>query len=134
MACSEGESGVRRGSPEITAAANPERAAIWVLASFGLLVAGLAGGALALAWRPLWAWPFPAAGFLGYLLAFRRGMLLLDPGIDSSWRHHAWIEHGPGPGHVRTSHGGGVRENPNRSRLFHPAPPYGPRREPRAIR
>jgi hypothetical protein len=58
----------------------------WFLASFGLLLAGLAGGAILHALRWDFAWTVPIVCFVGYLLAFRRGMLMWNPRIDRTWR------------------------------------------------
>ena len=59
---------------------------LWILAAFGLLFAGLAGGTALGASRSDIGWTVPLAGFAGYLLAFRRGMILWNPKIDGSWR------------------------------------------------
>ena len=67
----------------------------WIIASFGFLVAGLVGGTIMFVWEPDWVWPVPAAGFVGYLLAFRRGMLLWSPNIDMTWREYLWLDRDP---------------------------------------
>ena len=36
-------------------------------------------------------WPFPTVGFVGYILAFRRGMLQWNPNIDRTWRQYLWL-------------------------------------------
>ena len=64
---------------------------LWFLVAFGFLAAGLVGGTIVFAWRPDWMWPFPTVGFVGYIFAFRRGMLLWDPEIDRTWRQYLWL-------------------------------------------
>jgi len=60
-------------------------ASAWILVAVGLLIAGVLGGMI-VAGRS-WAWVFPLAGFSGYVLAFRRGLLVWNPeGLDSIWR------------------------------------------------
>ena len=71
---------------------NRRRAIVWVLVAFGFLIAGLAGGTILLAWKREWAWVFPVASFIGYLLAFRRGLLLWNPKLDRTWRRYLWLE------------------------------------------
>ena len=70
--------------------AKDRRDILWFLVAFGFLAAGLAGGTIMFAWRPEWMWPFPAAGFIGYVLAFRHGLLLWNPNIDRTWREYFW--------------------------------------------
>ena len=62
------------------------RVLAWILASFGFLVVGLAGGTALYAWRADLGWTVPLACFAAYLLAFRRGMVLWNPEIDRTWR------------------------------------------------
>src|ERR1700719_2596468 len=68
------------------------RETLWFLVAFGFLAAGLLGGTILYAWRPNWAWPLPVAGFVGYVLAFRRGLLLWNPNIDGTWRQYLWVD------------------------------------------
>jgi MFS family permease len=65
---------------------------LWFLVGFGFLAAGLVGGTIMFAWRPAWVWPFPVAGFVGYVLAFRRGLLLWNPNIDRTWREYVCLD------------------------------------------
>ena len=88
----ENGSGITRAIHEPAGAANPRRGLSWIIASFGFLVAGLVGGTIVFVWEPDWAWLLPAAGFAGYILAFRRGMLLWSPNIDMTWRQYLWLE------------------------------------------
>src|ERR1700752_3821043 len=67
----------------------------WFLLAFVFLAAGLVGGTILYGWRPDWAWPFPVAGFVGYVLAFRRGLLLWNPNIDRTWRQYLWLDSDP---------------------------------------
>ena len=60
--------------------------------AFGALIVGLAGGTIAFAGKTEWAWIFPPASFVGYILAFRRGMLLWDRNIDWIWRRPPSLE------------------------------------------
>ena len=84
--------GVGRAIPGPAGFASPRRGVSWILAAIGLLVAGLVGGTLMFAWRPDWMWPFPLAGFIGYVLAFRRGMIRWNPNIDRTWRRYFWLD------------------------------------------
>jgi len=59
----------------------------WFLAAFGLLLAGVVFGAALSTAKSDFHWFPPVAGFVGYLLAFRRGMVMSNPRIDESWRH-----------------------------------------------
>ena len=79
----EGRVGESAKSPGSNGGAAPFR---WILAAFGLLFAGLAGGIALKASSSDIGWTLPLAGFGGYLLAFRRGMILWNPKIDGSWR------------------------------------------------
>ena len=45
----------------------------WISAAFALLAFSLIAGAIAT--RESGAWEWPAAGFVGFVLAFRRGLL-----------------------------------------------------------
>lgn len=80
---------IESGSP---AATRRDEGLSWMLGAFGLLVVGLAGGTIFYTWSKDFAWPFPAACFIGYILAFRRGMMLWNPEIDRTWRHYLWIK------------------------------------------
>jgi MFS family permease len=91
MVHTNNESDITRANHE-PGVANPRRAVYWILTAFGFLVAGLAGGTVLFAWRPDWVWPFPVAGFIGYVLAFRRGMLLWNPNVDRTWRQYLWLD------------------------------------------
>ena len=63
----------------------------WILASFGFLVVGVAGGTALYAWRADLGWTVPLACFAAYLLAFRRGILLWNPEIDRTRRDYLWV-------------------------------------------
>jgi len=63
------------------------RGTAWFLAAFGLLLAGVILGAALPTAKSNIHWLPSVAGFIGYLLAFRRGMVLRNPRIDESWRH-----------------------------------------------
>ena len=75
------------------------------------------------AWKPGWVWPFPVAGFVGYILAFRHGMLLWNSNIDRIWRHDS-----------RFGGRDGLPPVAGNIRVLHPAPPHGPRPDRRAVR
>jgi len=62
---------------------------VWIAVAFGCLFTGLIGGAVLYAWRPELTWVAPTAGFVAYVLAFRRGMLFWNPHLDATWRHGA---------------------------------------------
>jgi len=107
----------------------------WILASFAFLVAGLVGGTILLEWKPEWVWLFPVAGFIGYVLAFWRGMLLWNPNIDRTWRQYFWLgcntaskDSQPANGRVDPS------EAAKNLRLVRPEPPHPPRHELRVVR
>lgn len=70
---------------------NPRRGIVWILVAFALLIGGLLGGTLLYARRVEVGWIVPVVFFAAYVLAFRRGMLLLNPEIDRSWRQYLWI-------------------------------------------
>jgi MFS family permease len=107
----------------------------WIVAAFGFLVAGLVGGTVVFAWRPDWVWPFPVAGFIGYVLAFRRGMLLWNPNIDRTWRQYFWLDRDTAsqdgqPGSGRNDPSGGAKE----LQLVRPEPPHPARQALRIVR
>lgn len=54
----------------------------WIIAAIGFLVAGVLTGAVL--GQRAGDWALPVAGFVGYVLAFRRGMLARD--ADKIWR------------------------------------------------
>jgi len=54
----------------------------WIAASFGLLFAGAAAGALV---GQRLGWIFSLAGFTGYVLAFGRGLAAWRPDLDLLW-------------------------------------------------
>jgi hypothetical protein len=54
----------------------------WIAVSLGFLVAGVLAGASMAGSAGVWA--LPVAGFVGYILAFRRGMLSWN--ADRVWR------------------------------------------------
>lgn len=66
--------------------------AAWTAVAFGFLVVGLVAGTIVFAWKREWAWLIPVASFVGYLLAFRRGMILWNPAVDRTWRQYLWLE------------------------------------------
>ncbi len=74
-----------RGSRSRTAAA-------WIVVAFGFLALGLVGGTVVFAWRREWGWLIPVASFVGYLFAFRRGMIQWNPAVDRTWRQYLWLE------------------------------------------
>ena len=76
---------------------NPRLAAAWILAAFGLLVAGLVSGTLLYSWRRDLGWIPLLISFAGYIAAFRRAMLFWDCDIDRSWRTYLWIDGGKSP-------------------------------------
>lgn len=84
---------------------NPRMGLFRILAALGFLGAGLVGGTITLAWRPDWAWPFPVAGFIGYVLVFRRGMLLWNPNIDRTWRQSFWLDRDTAPENGQPANG-----------------------------
>lgn len=84
--------GIPRAADEPEQVGTPRRALPWILTAFGSLAAGLVGGAILLGWEPEWVWTLPVTGFIGYVLAFRRGMLLWNPSIDGTWRLYFRIE------------------------------------------
>ena len=116
------EGGAGTGRP-----ADARHAAAWLLAAFGFLAAGLAGGAALAAWRPDIGWTAPLAGFAAYLLAFRRGMILWNPKLDRTWRHSP-----------RATAAVPVRKetaDPEATiRLCYPAPPQASRSARKAVR
>jgi hypothetical protein len=60
-------------------------AAAWIVIAFGLLVAGLMAGAIV--GIRVGSWIIPFGGFVGYVLAFRQGLLAWSRGgIDGIWR------------------------------------------------
>lgn len=85
-------SSIRRGDRSNLSGAKSRGAIVWILVAFAFLILGLAGGAVLSAFRKESAWLIPAAGFVGYLLAFRRGMLLRNPAVDRSWRRYVGLE------------------------------------------
>jgi hypothetical protein len=91
-------------------------AVAWLLAAFGFLAAGVAGGAALSTWTTSIGWTVPLAGFAAYLMAFRRGMILWNPEIDRTWRQY-----------LRVKPGASVREDtadPEATiRLLRPVPP-----------
>jgi hypothetical protein len=113
---------------------NRRRGVSWVLVSVGFLVVGLVGGTIMLARMPDWVWPFPPAGFIGYILAFRRGMLLWNPNIDRTWRQYLWLDHAAfedgRPANGRDGPSGGEGD----LRVVRPEPPRPPRHELRVVR
>jgi hypothetical protein len=103
--------------------AKDRRDILWFLVAFGFLAVGLVGGTIMFAWRPAWVWPFPVAGFIGYVFAFRRGMLLWNPNIDMTWREYLWLERETVSEDGRPADG---RDDPSRVaenfRVLRPAP------------
>lgn len=69
-----------------------QRAVVWIVVAFVFLIVGLAGGAVIFAWGNEWAWLIPVAGFGGYLLAFRRGILIWNPAVDRTWRRYLFLD------------------------------------------
>jgi hypothetical protein len=126
---------IARAIHEPAGAANPRLGLSWILASFGFLVAGLVGGTIMFVWKPDWVFPFPAVGFIGYLLAFRRGMLLWSPNIDMTWWQYLWLERDTASEDGRPAYGtddpSGVAEG---FRVLRPEPPRPSPRELRAVR
>jgi hypothetical protein len=60
-------------------------AAAWILIAFGLLAVGLTAGTIP--GPRSWTWTIPSAGFVGYVIAFRQGLLAWSRGeIDRIWR------------------------------------------------
>ncbi len=88
-------------------------------------------------WNPDWVWLVPAAGFIGYLLAFRRGMLLWNPNIDMTWREYLWLERDSESASEDGRPADG-RDDPSRAaenfRVLRPEPPRPSRPELRAVR
>jgi hypothetical protein len=85
------------GEPASARQLNGGRPLAWILAAFGLLLAGVAGGTALYAWRSDIGWTVPIAGFAAYLFAFRRGMILWNPEIDRTWRQYLWVKPGVNP-------------------------------------
>ena len=71
------------------------RSVAWFLAAFGFLFAGVILGTVLFAARPDFRWVAPVAGFVAYLLAFRRGMLLRNSRIDQVWRRDSLPDRAP---------------------------------------
>lgn len=129
------ESEITQGQPKGAGAGKPRRGIIWILAAFGVLIAGLAGGTILFAWRSAWAGVVPLAAFLGYILAFRRGLLLWNPNIDRTWRVYLWLDRntasqeGPATNGADDSSGGA-----NNLRIVRPGSPHPARHELRVVR
>jgi hypothetical protein len=130
------ESDITRAKEEPGGAGNRRRGVSWILASFGFLVVGLAGGTIMLAWMPDWVWPFPLTGFIGYILAFRRGMLLWNPNIDRSWRRYLWLDRDTAAEEGRPENGRGNDPSGEAGDLqvVRPEPSRPPRHELRVVR
>ena len=57
----------------------------WILIAFGFLAVGLTAGAIP--GPRIWTWIIPSGGFVGYVIAFRQGLLVWSRGeIDRIWR------------------------------------------------
>lgn len=135
MAHTNDESDITRAVHERAAAANPRRGGSWILAAFLSLVAGLVGGTIMLAGRPDWAWPVPAAGFIGYVFAFRRGMLLWNPNSDRTWREYLWLDRDHASEAGQPANGGDDPSGQAKSlRVARPDPTRAPRHELRTVR
>ncbi len=135
MIHSDDESPVAMDDPEAPAA-NPRKAIVWILVAFGFLIAGLVGGTILYAWREDLAWTVPLACFVGYVLAFRRGMRLWDPETDRTWRQYLGLD-----GRTAGEKGGtfrGPNDDPSRSPknllIVRPETPRPPRHELRVVR
>jgi hypothetical protein len=134
MAHTNDASDITRTIHERAAVANRSGVS-WILAAFGSLVAGLAGGTIMFARRPDWVWPFPLAGFLGYVFAFRRGLLLWNPGVDRTWREYLWLDRD-----TASEDGQPANRNADPSgqakslRAVRPDPPRTPQHDLRAVR
>jgi hypothetical protein len=124
---------IARGDSGSGRAAGSRRGAAWILVAFGLLAVGLVGGTILFAWKSRWGWIFPAASFVGYVLAFRRGLLLWNPAIDRTWRRYLWLE-----GDITGEDAeilSSLEENPERSlSIVPPETPRPPRHELRVVR
>jgi len=135
MAHTNDESDITCAIHEPGAVANPRRGVPWILGAFGSLVAGLVGGTIMFAWRLDWVWPFPLAGFIGYVFAFRRGMLLWNPSIDRTWREYLWLDSDTASEDGQPANG---TEDPSAQakslRVVRPDPPRTARHELRAVR
>jgi hypothetical protein len=106
---------------------NAGRALAWILAAFGFLLAGVADGSVLYAQGSVAGWTVPVAGFVAYLLAFRRGMILWNPRIDRTWRQYLWLE--PGESARKDA-----RDPDATIRLLRPDAPQPPRSVRRAVR
>jgi hypothetical protein len=118
-------------------AAKLQRPVVWIVVAFGFLAAGLAGGTLLYAWKPDLAWTVPVVCFAGYILAFRRGLLLWNPEIDRTWRQYMWIKPaGAGPIDRRMPVGfrEGSFDSPKDAGLVGPEVPPLPQRQLRVLR
>jgi hypothetical protein len=71
-------------------------AILWIVAAFGLLAVGVIAEAMIASTS--WGWTFPTAGFVGYVFAFRRGLLVWSPqGIAAPWQRALEGGWGVGP-------------------------------------
>ncbi len=114
-------------------ATNRRRAVVCILAAFAFLIVGLAGGAALFAFKKEWAWVLPMASFGGYLLAFRRGMLLWNPAVGTTWRRCLWLEREAITGNEDNSHASG--EDPEKTlNILRSGAPRSPRPGLRLVR
>jgi MFS family permease len=135
MLHTDAESGATCANHEPAGTANRRRGVFWILVAFGLLAAGLVGGTLMFLWRPDWVWPFPVAGFVGYVLAFRSGMLLWNPNIDRTWRRYFWLDRDTAFEDSQPVNGrSDSSEGAANLRLIRPEPPHPSQHELRVVR
>jgi hypothetical protein len=114
------------GEPGTARQTDARHGSTWLLAAFGFLAAGMAGGAALSAWKPDIGWTAPLAGFAAYLVAFRRGMILWNPKLDRTWRHSRRAPAVP----VRKQ----TTDPEATIRLFYPDPPQASRSAWKVVR